>query len=87
MIMKFTSEVAWLELWYLRVCSRHLKLGLFGDDLGNLLLSKFLRLGGWFRLSCSRGMFKIFGLLPRTSLNGLRRLGTLRLYRKLLFIS
>jgi hypothetical protein len=56
-IIKFTSEVAWLELRYLRVFSRHLKLGLFGDDLRNFLLSKFLRLGGWFRLPYSRGTF------------------------------
>jgi hypothetical protein len=42
MIIKFTSEVVWLELWYLRVFFRHVKLGLFDDDLGNLLLSKFL---------------------------------------------
>jgi hypothetical protein len=40
-------------LWYLRVFSRHLKLGLFGDDLGHLLLSKFLHLDRWFRLSNS----------------------------------
>jgi hypothetical protein len=41
-VVKFTSEVAWLELRYLRVFSRHLKIGFFGDDLRNLLLSKFL---------------------------------------------
>jgi hypothetical protein len=40
-VVKFTSEVAWLELWYPRVFSRHLKLGLFGDDPRNLLLSKW----------------------------------------------
>jgi hypothetical protein len=49
-VIKFTSEVAWLELRNLRVFSQHLKLGLFGDDLRNFLLSKFLGLGGWFRL-------------------------------------
>jgi hypothetical protein len=38
----FTSEVAWLELQYLRLFSRHLKLGLFGDDLHNFFLRKFL---------------------------------------------
>jgi hypothetical protein len=31
-VVKFTSEVAWLELWYPRVFFRHLKFGLFGDD-------------------------------------------------------
>jgi hypothetical protein len=50
MLIKFTSEVVWLELRYLRVFSRHLKLGLFGDDFRNLIPSKFLRLDGWFRL-------------------------------------
>jgi hypothetical protein len=64
MIVKFTSVVVWLELQYLRVFLQHLKLGLFGDDLGNLLLSKFLRLDGWFRLPCSRGTLRIFGLFP-----------------------
>jgi hypothetical protein len=63
-IIKFTLEVAWLKLRYLRVLSRHLKLGLFSDDLGNLLLNKFLCLGTWFRLCCSRGRLRIFGLLP-----------------------
>jgi hypothetical protein len=71
-VVKFTSEVAWLDFWYPRVFLRHLKFGLFGDDPRNLLLSNSLRLGGWFSLSCSRGTFLVFGLIPRTCLNGLR---------------
>jgi hypothetical protein len=51
MIIKFTSEVVWLKLRYLRIFTQHLKLELFGDDLSNLLLRKFLRLGRYFRLS------------------------------------
>jgi hypothetical protein len=64
MIIEFTLEVVWLKLGYLHVFFWHLKLVLFGDDISKLLLSKFLRLGGWFRLSFSRRMFRIFGFLP-----------------------
>jgi hypothetical protein len=85
-VVKFTSEVAWLELWYHRVFSRHLKLELFGDDPRIFLLSKFLRLGGWFRLPCSRGTLRIFGLLSRTCLNSLCRFGTFSLSWELPFI-
>jgi hypothetical protein len=60
-IVKFTSEVVWLKLRYLCVFSG---IGLFSEDLGNLLLSKFLRLSGWFRLSCSYGTLWIYDLLP-----------------------
>jgi hypothetical protein len=77
MIIKFTSKVAWLELRHFYVFSRHLKLGLFGDGLGDLLLSKILRLGTWFRLSGSCGMLRIIGILSQTSFNGLHRLRSL----------
>jgi hypothetical protein len=38
-VIKFTSEIAWLELWYLHVFSQHLKLGLYSDDPRNFLLT------------------------------------------------